>query len=114
MSTNCGHGFGNDCWSAYNEAGYESQGPREGDVKRTLTAIRCVPRYGYDHAQVRTVDIDLADPHDDDAMLRLLRAWFDSIGVPDAVYDLAVDDDGFFAVNFLFRTFTTLPTRCGS
>ncbi len=98
MSVNWEQGFGHDSKSAYNEAGYESEGPREGDVKRTLTTIRCVPRYGFEHTQVRTVDIDLTDPDDEAEMLRMLRTWFDSIGVSDAVYDIAVDDDGFFAI----------------
>ncbi|MFQ5804883.1 MAG: hypothetical protein ACE5I3_00370 [Phycisphaerae bacterium] len=92
--------FGNNRRRAYN--GHDEEGAREptrgGKMRRTLTTVRCVPRFGYEHAQVRTVDLDLLDVANEREVLAALRAWFTQRGIPDAVYDVAVDDDGFFGV----------------
>jgi len=67
-------------------------------MRKTLTTIRCVPRYGYEHAQVRTVDLELLDTASEQELLAALRTWFAQRGIPDAVYDVAVDDNGFFGI----------------
>jgi hypothetical protein len=74
------------------------RGRWEKAMKRTLTTIRCVPRYGYDFASVRTVDLDLPEGWDDDDLKPILETWFGQRGIADAVYAVEVDDDGFFAV----------------
>ena len=67
-------------------------------MRKTLTTVRCVPRFGYDYAEVRTVDLDLFDVADEHELLAALRTWFEQRGIADAVYDIATDDNGFFAV----------------
>jgi hypothetical protein len=67
-------------------------------MKKTLEIVRCVPRYGYENTQVRTVEIDLPANFDEDKLLESLRQFFALRGVPDAVFDISVDDDGFFAI----------------
>jgi len=94
------HNLGKDWRLAYNRA--ESQDAREpsrgGKMRKTLTTVRCVPRFGYDHANVRTVDVDLLDLSDEQELLVALRTWFAHRGIADAVYDVAADDNGFFAI----------------
>ena len=93
-------GFGNEWRRAYNEQ--EEDEPREptrgGKMRKTLTTIRCVPRYGFEHAEVRTIDLELVDLADEQEVLNALRTWFAQRAIADAVYDVAVDDRGFFAV----------------
>jgi len=67
-------------------------------MKRTVTTLRCVPRYGYEHTQVRTVDLDLSDDPDVETIRDCLCVWFAQHGIADAVYDIDVADDGFFAI----------------
>ena len=67
-------------------------------MKKTATTIRCVPRYGYEGTDVRTIDLDLADSADEPELAKAVGKWFDERGIADAVYDITVDDDGFFAV----------------
>lgn len=67
-------------------------------MRKTLTTVRCVPRYGYEHAQVRTVDLELHDVADEHELRTALQSWFAQRGIADAVYDITVDDDGYFAV----------------
>jgi hypothetical protein len=67
-------------------------------MRKTLTTIRCVPRYGYEHTEVRTIDLDLLEPTDENELLAALQLWFAQRGIADAVYDIQVDDNGFFAV----------------
>jgi hypothetical protein len=67
-------------------------------MRKTVTTVRCVPRFGYEHAQVRTIDLDLYDAADDRELLSALRTWFAQRGVADAVYDVSTDDNGFFAI----------------
>lgn len=67
-------------------------------MRRTLTILRCVPRYGYDYAEVRTIDLDLFDAADERELLAAARTWFAQRGIADAVWDVAVDDNGFFMI----------------
>ena len=67
-------------------------------MRKTLTTVRCVPRFGYEYAQVRTVDLELLDTANEHEVLDALRTWFAQRGISNAVYDLAVDDSGFFGV----------------
>jgi hypothetical protein len=67
-------------------------------MKRTATTIRCVPRYGYPGTEVRIVDLDLPEDLEDDALLEALRLWFALRGLQQAVYDIDVDDNGYFAI----------------
>ena len=93
--------FGNDLPPTYNESeGCDSWRSREevDEMKKTLTTIRCVPRFGYDHADVRTVELDLIDEVDENELLYVLRAWFEARGITDAVFDVEFDDDGIFAI----------------
>lgn len=68
------------------------------NMKRTLTTIRCVPRFGYDGTEVRTIDIELNDLQDDDEIAGSVRRWFATRGIDEALFDVVADDDGFFAV----------------
>ncbi len=67
-------------------------------MKKTALAIRCVPRYGYDNTEVRTVDLDVPHNADEDVLRSALTFYFAARGISDAVYDIAVDDSGFFAI----------------
>lgn len=100
MSVWSNNAFGNDWSSAYNEQ--ESEGnrlpPKDGKMRKTLTTIRCVPRYGYEYANVRTIDLDLHDASDENELLQALNLWFAQRGIADAVYDLDTDNNGFFAI----------------
>jgi len=71
---------------------------RDEAKKKTATEIRCVPRYGYEHTEVRTVHVDLPRGAEEDELRDALTFYFASRGVSDAVYDIEVDDYGFFAV----------------
>jgi hypothetical protein len=92
--------FGNDQQPAYNGwAGEDAHEPlRGGKMRKTLTTIRCVPRFGYEHAQVRTIDLELLDVSDEQELLAAVKLWFAERGIADAVYDIDVDDNGFFAI----------------
>jgi len=100
MATWTNNAFGNDWRRAYNEHDADElrESSRDGKMRKTLTTVRCVPRFGYDHTQVRTVDLDLFDTTDEHELLAALRVWFAQRGIADAVYDLTTDDDGFFAI----------------
>ncbi len=67
-------------------------------MRKTLTTVRCVPRFGYEHAEVRTVDLDLVDTADERELRSVLQNWFAHRGIADAVFDVAADNNGFFAV----------------
>lgn len=66
--------------------------------KKIATTVRCVPRYGYDGTEVRTVDLDVVQGADDDELRDALAQWFAQRGIRDAVYDIDAADDGFFAI----------------
>ena len=67
-------------------------------MKKTALMMRCVPRYGYANTEVRMVDLDVTNEYDERELLQVLHAFFATRGIGDAVYDIEVDDDGFFAV----------------
>jgi len=67
-------------------------------MKRTATTIRCVPRYGFPNTQVRLVDLDLPQDAGEHELQQALEQWFSLRGVSDAVYDIDVDDEGYFAI----------------
>ena len=67
-------------------------------MTRVVTNIRCVPRYGYDYTEVRTVDLELPAGFDDAHLHRVLNRWFAQRGIEQAVFAIDVDDDGYFAV----------------
>lgn len=67
-------------------------------MRKLLTKVRCVPRCGYDFAQVREIDVDVQNAHDDGELRVALGNWFGSRGIEDAVFDLDVDDNGYFAI----------------
>jgi len=92
--------FGNDWLAAYNAGENDEwrEPIRGGKMRKTLTTIRCVPRYGYDHTQVRVVDVELHDVANAEELRGALELWFAQRGIADAVYDIAVDDNGYFAV----------------
>lgn len=67
-------------------------------MKKTLTTIRCVPRYGFDYTEVRSIDIGLTDVDDAQELADAIRRWFAAIGIADALYAIEVDDNGYFAI----------------
>jgi len=67
-------------------------------MKKVATTIRCVPRYGFDHAEVREVDLDLQHDADEHELHAALDYWFATQGIADAIYGLDVDDNGYFAI----------------
>ena len=68
-------------------------------MKKTVASVRCVPRYGYDFAEVRSLDVEIAGSlHDEEVLKEAIERHFLSMGIGDAVYDMDVDDDGFFAI----------------
>ncbi|MBI5863282.1 MAG: hypothetical protein HZB38_01970 [Planctomycetes bacterium] len=67
-------------------------------MKKTVTSIRCVPRFGYDYAQVRSIDLDLPEGWDDDDLRTALTHFFAYRSIADAVFAVEADDDGFFAI----------------
>jgi hypothetical protein len=67
-------------------------------MRKTLTTVRCVPRYGFEHTEVRTIDLELRDVADEHELLAALQTWFNQRGIADAVYGIDVDDDGFFGI----------------
>ncbi len=67
-------------------------------MKRVVTTVRCVPRYGYANTEVRTIELDLSEDPDGDEVKAAMDIWFAQRGIADAVYDVHTDDNGFFAV----------------
>lgn len=67
-------------------------------MKKTALMIRCVPRYGYENTEVRTIDLDIPRDAEETVLRDALTFYFASRGISDALYDISVDDDGFFAV----------------
>ncbi len=67
-------------------------------MKRTLTSIRCVPRFGYSYTDVRTIDLGLDDEISEHDLASVLREWFSRRNIDDAVFDVGYDDDGVFAI----------------
>ncbi len=67
-------------------------------MKKTALMIRCVPRYGFDNTEVRTVDLDLPRDVDEATVREALTFYFASRGIGDALYDVGSDDYGFYAI----------------
>lgn len=67
-------------------------------MKKTATSIRCVPRLGCENTEVRTINIDLPEDFEPEQLHAWLDTWFRQQGIADAVYDVDVADDGFFAI----------------
>ncbi|MCG3126621.1 MAG: hypothetical protein CHACPFDD_01472 [Phycisphaerae bacterium] len=67
-------------------------------MTKVATTVRCVPRYGFDYADVRTVVLDLPHGAEEHDIESALGRWFAQRGISDAVYAIEVDDDGYFAV----------------
>jgi hypothetical protein len=44
------------------------------------------------------VDLDVCDPHDEDELRLAVHVFFSARGVADALYDIDVDDNGYFAI----------------
>lgn len=70
---------------------------RRDRIEKAAMSIRCVPRFGYADTEVRMLDLD-TPAEGEEALLAALRGWFSSHGIEDAVYDVSVDDDGYFAI----------------
>jgi len=67
-------------------------------MKKTALMVRCVPRYGYERTEVRTIDLDLPRDIEEGQLRDALTFYFAARGISDAVYDIDVDANGFFAV----------------
>jgi hypothetical protein len=66
-------------------------------MRKTLTTLRCVPRFGYDNTEVRMVELEIGEL-DHDSLLESLQRWFAMRGIADAVFDIDADDNGYFAI----------------
>lgn len=67
-------------------------------ARRVQTKVRCVPRFGYEFAQVREIDVDVENGHDDVELRSAVESYFAARGLSEALYDLEVDDNGYFAI----------------
>ncbi len=67
-------------------------------MKRIATTVRCVPRFGFDNTEVRTIDLDGVDDASERQLLEALERWFALRGIADAVYDIQADNNGLFAI----------------
>ncbi|MBK9126666.1 MAG: hypothetical protein IPM13_02555 [Phycisphaerales bacterium] len=67
-------------------------------MRKTAYMVRCVPRYGFDNTEVRTIDLDLPPFAEHDELEHALGFYFASRGISDAVFAIECDADGYFAV----------------
>ncbi len=67
-------------------------------MKTTALMVRCVPRYGFDNTEVRTIDLHLPQHAEEEELKEAVFFYFASLGLDDALYAIEVDDNGFFAV----------------
>jgi hypothetical protein len=67
-------------------------------MRSTATTVRCVPRFGFDNTEVRTVDVKVRRNAEERELASALQGWFIAHGISDAVYDIDVDDNGYFAI----------------
>ncbi len=72
--------------------------PRIEAMRKTALMVRCVPRYGFGNTEVRMIDLDLPRDVEEDQLRQALCFYFASRGIADALYDIQVDDNGYFAV----------------
>ncbi|MBK8913916.1 MAG: hypothetical protein IPM64_04805 [Phycisphaerales bacterium] len=66
--------------------------------RKLLTTVRCLPRCGFAGTEVRLVQLDLRNDSDESLLRHELLAWFEGMGIADAIFDVGVDADGPFAV----------------
>ncbi|MDX2201081.1 MAG: hypothetical protein SF069_19170 [Phycisphaerae bacterium] len=57
-----------------------------------------MPRVGLEHTEVREIEVDCDQPHDDEFLRESIERFFSRRGLGEALYDLEVDDNGYFAV----------------
>lgn len=67
-------------------------------MRKTALMVRCVPRYGFGQTEVRMIDLDLPRDAEEDQLRNAIYFYFASRGIADALYDIQVDDNGYFAV----------------
>ncbi len=67
-------------------------------MRRTQTLLRCVPRYGYNYADVRTIEVELPPDLGPAGVQRVAQSWFTMRGMSDAVFAIEQDEDGPFAI----------------
>jgi hypothetical protein len=67
-------------------------------MKRVATTVRCVPRYGFENTEVRTIDLEGVEDFDEAQFREALERWFAQHGIADAVYSIEADNNGYFAV----------------
>ena len=67
-------------------------------MKKTALMLRCVPRFGYGNADVRTIDLDVSRDAEEEQIRQAVQLYFALRGIQDALYDIEVDDNGYFAV----------------
>lgn len=66
--------------------------------KLVATRLRCVPRFGFSYADVRTIDVDLPVDADEQQLIASVETWFAHRGIADAVYGIDSDENGFLAI----------------
>ncbi len=67
-------------------------------MTRIGTVVRCVPRYGYDFAEVRAVELGVSRDAGESEVHAALERWFAAIGLDDAVFAIETDANGVFAI----------------
>ncbi len=67
-------------------------------MRKMATSIRCVPRYGFDNTEVRSVSLAVQDENEERELHEALQYWFLSRGISNAIYAFDVDDNGYFAI----------------
>lgn len=67
-------------------------------MRKTALMLRCVPRFGFDNSEVRTIDLDVPPGVEEEELRHAVQFFFSSRGISDALYDIDVDDYGFFAI----------------
>ncbi len=67
-------------------------------MKKIAYMVRCVPRFGYENTEVRSIDVESAPDAELDELRAAVEFYFASRGIGEAVFDVTVDDDGFVAV----------------
>ncbi|MBK9120958.1 MAG: hypothetical protein IPM18_15365 [Phycisphaerales bacterium] len=67
-------------------------------MKKTAYMLRCLPRCGFDHTEVRMVDLDLTPHADVEVVREALTLFFAVRGISEAVYAVDFDHDGPYAI----------------
>lgn len=67
-------------------------------MKKLALMVRCVPRFGYANTEVRSIDLEASHEPELEDLRRAIEFFFSSRGIADAVFDVNVDNDGYFAV----------------